>query len=117
MIKNEKDSSPAHGDRKINTFTMPPPYVQYDGQEEDYDDRNEVEYDLDREDIEWLRLINDTRERLGIPQIEEHTLEQAIDLLEKESHFQVYNLIKSNILNFIFIVCPKWSSTQYSSFN
>jgi hypothetical protein len=64
-------------------------YIQYVGREEE-SSRGEVEYDLDREDLEWLRLYNTKRQRQGLVPIEEGLLERAMDALEKESHFQVF---------------------------
>jgi len=62
--------------------------VQYTEREEE-SRRDEVEYDLDREDLEWLKLVNERRDQTRQALIAESDLERAIDLLEKESHFQV----------------------------
>jgi hypothetical protein len=64
------------------------PYINYTGIEET--SNHDLEYDLDKEDIEWLRLINAKRMKRGFSFIKENDLEKAIDFLEKESHFQVF---------------------------
>uniref|UniRef100_A0A183BZP1 PHD-type domain-containing protein n=1 Tax=Globodera pallida TaxID=36090 RepID=A0A183BZP1_GLOPA len=72
------------------SFKMPTPYVCC-AMEEEETNRNETEYDLDREDLTWLQMANARRHKAKRPSIDECTLERAIDMLEKESHFQVEN--------------------------
>ncbi|KAI1715477.1 PHD-zinc-finger like domain-containing protein [Ditylenchus destructor] len=69
-------------------FKMPEQYIRYDGREAETD-TEQVEYDLDREDINWLKLANERRKRLKEKPISESILEKAIDRFEKESHFQL----------------------------
>lgn len=69
-------------------FKIPNSYVQCTDHEEEAG-KGEVEYDLDREDMVWLQLANARRRKMGKTPIDEETLEQAMDMLEKESHFQV----------------------------
>ena len=71
---------------------IPKPYLQYTGKEEKSD--QDVEYDLDREDLEWLQLKNEARKAQGLQPIEESAFEKAIDMLEKESYFQVFGFFK-----------------------
>ncbi|KAL3100444.1 hypothetical protein niasHS_001747 [Heterodera schachtii] len=68
-------------------FKMPSAYVQCATEEEE-DNEGVTEYDLDREDLAWLQLANARRQKIGVPPIDDDTLEKAIDMLEKESHFQ-----------------------------
>lgn len=76
-------------------FQLPQSYLQYTGKEDKSD--QEVEYDLDREDLEWLQRKNQTREAQGYQPIEESIFENAIDMLEKESYFQVCAFLYINI--------------------
>uniref|UniRef100_A0A914H9Z0 Peregrin n=1 Tax=Globodera rostochiensis TaxID=31243 RepID=A0A914H9Z0_GLORO len=69
------------------SFKMPTPYVCC-AMEEEETNRNETEYDLDREDLTWLQMANARRHKAKRPSIDACTLECAIDMLEKESHFQ-----------------------------
>nr|CAB3226261.1 peregrin-like [Phallusia mammillata] len=48
----------------------------------------EVEYDMDEEDAVWLELMNEQREKDGIPQISHDQLELLMDRFEKESYFE-----------------------------
>uniref|UniRef100_A0A1I8AYM8 Bromodomain and PHD finger-containing protein n=1 Tax=Meloidogyne hapla TaxID=6305 RepID=A0A1I8AYM8_MELHA len=77
------------------TASMPKSYVKYIDCEGE-NKANEIEYDLDREDLEWLKLINEERKEKGYNSIDDIVLEKAINLLEKESYFQY---VKTGQLN------------------
>ncbi|MCP9256983.1 Peregrin [Dirofilaria immitis] len=47
-----------------------------------------LEYDVDEEDMEWLRLISKKLEKAGEERLSVHSFEVAMDRLEKESFFQ-----------------------------
>ena len=49
----------------------------------------EVEYDMDEEDVAWLRLMNNKRSNDNLDQITEDQFELLMDRLEKESYFHV----------------------------
>lgn len=68
---------------------MPKSYIKYI-ENEGENKTNEIEYDLDREDLEWLKLINLKRKEKGYNFIDDIVFEKAINLLEKESYFQVF---------------------------
>merc|ERR1719397_1997202 len=62
---------------------MPDQYIKFVEKSPDELDK-EVEYDMDEEDVEWLRLMNSKRcsDRLG--EITEDQFELLMDRLEKE---------------------------------
>jgi len=79
---------------------MPKSYIKYI-ENEGENKANEIEYDLDREDLEWLKLINLKRKEKGYNFIDDIVFEKAINLLEKESYFQVLFLLKNFLKIFL----------------
>ncbi len=49
----------------------------------------EVEYDMDEEDVVWLKLMNKKRTSENLHAITEEQFELLMDRLEKESYFHV----------------------------
>ncbi|KAJ1569054.1 nuA3 HAT complex component nto1 [Cladochytrium tenue] len=69
---------------KIPEFVYPEKhYFRYcEPTESDLDDR--IEYDMDEQDLCWLRLVNEERRRIGDPEVPELVFELIVDRLEKE---------------------------------
>uniref|UniRef100_A0A914KMF9 Uncharacterized protein n=2 Tax=Meloidogyne TaxID=189290 RepID=A0A914KMF9_MELIC len=80
---------------KLEAAIMPKSYIKYI-ENEGENKTNEIEYDLDREDLEWLKLINLKRKEKGYNFIDDIVLEKAINLLEKESYFQYVKTGQTN---------------------
>ena len=49
----------------------------------------EVEYDMDEEDVAWLKMMNSRRSSDQLTKISEDQFELLMDRLEKESYFHV----------------------------
>ncbi|KAH7729610.1 bromodomain containing protein [Aphelenchoides avenae] len=69
-------------DEPDNRRQVPSTYVRYSGKEC-------VSNSACDRDHTWLKLANQRRQKNGQTQISERLFEEAIDLLEKESHFEV----------------------------
>jgi bromodomain and PHD finger-containing protein 1 len=66
---------------------MPTNYVKYmDKTNEELDEL--IEYDLDEEDIEWLKIINNERIKNELKEIKQQDFIFIMNRLEKESYFQ-----------------------------
>ena len=50
-----------------------------------------VEYDMDEEDCEWLKMVNDQRENAGTTPVCDQDFELLMDRLEKESCFESHH--------------------------
>jgi len=67
---------------------MPDTYIKFvEKSPEELD--AEVEYDMDEEDVAWLRLMNNKRNNDNLGLITEDQFELLMDRLEKESYFHV----------------------------
>ena len=67
---------------------MPDTYIKFvEKSAEELD--AEVEYDMDEEDVAWLRLMNNKRNNDNLGLITEDQFELLMDRLEKESYFHV----------------------------
>uniref|UniRef100_A0A915M1T0 Enhancer of polycomb-like N-terminal domain-containing protein n=1 Tax=Meloidogyne javanica TaxID=6303 RepID=A0A915M1T0_MELJA len=90
LTKNELTTT-----TKLEAAIMPKSYIKYI-ENEGENKTNEIEYDLDREDLEWLKLINLKRKEKGYNFIDDIVFEKAINLLEKESYFQYVKTGQAN---------------------
>ncbi|ESO07805.1 hypothetical protein HELRODRAFT_170360 [Helobdella robusta] len=71
--------------KKPNSFGLPVSYIRsFDLLPDDLD--TEVEYDVDEEDIHWLKLLNEHRKLQKQSTLSVDMLECILDKLEKESH-------------------------------
>ena len=69
---------------------MPSSFVKYmEKTNEELDEL--IEYDLDEEDIEWLKLINNERIKEELKEIKQQDFIFIMNRLEKESYFQLDN--------------------------
>ena len=80
--------------REISDYKLPPAppmpvtYFQFVEKTPEEMDR-EVEYDMDEEDVAWLKLMNGRRTGDQLTKISEDQFELLMDRLEKESYFHV----------------------------
>ena len=80
--------------KEIEDYTLPPAppmpdqYIKFVEKTAEELDK-EVEYDMDEEDVEWLKLMNSKRNGDRLDQITEDQFELLMDRLEKESYFHV----------------------------
>jgi len=74
--------------KELQPFDRPNSYIRYiEATQEELSD--EVEYDLEEEDIQWLELVNAQRRQQGRAVVKGRDMEFMMDRLEKESYFQV----------------------------
>ena len=81
--------------RSLGSFALPKEYVRSNVNEEKIGESH-VEYDMDEEDYVWLKMANERRKRQKMKPMSEAVFEQAMDRLEKESHFQAWKFLGSN---------------------
>ena len=67
---------------------MPDQYIKFVEKTPEELDK-EIEYDMDEEDVEWLKLMNGKRRSDKLGEITEDQFELLMDRLEKESYFHV----------------------------
>ncbi|CAD5218508.1 unnamed protein product [Bursaphelenchus okinawaensis] len=67
--------------------TFPEDYVVFNGNEFEIKP-DTIEYDVDDEDVEWLKLVNEKRAKDKLKPVSEDDLELAIDKFEKAALFQ-----------------------------
>lgn len=69
-------------------FERPNAYIRYmEATPEELSE--EIEYDLEEEDIQWLEIANSKRKKQGVTLVKRKDMEFMMDRLEKESYFQV----------------------------
>jgi len=74
--------------KELQLFDRPNSYIRYmEATQEELSD--EVEYDLEEEDVQWLELANVKRRKQGGVVVKRRDMEFMMDRLEKESYFQV----------------------------
>ena len=80
----DNDKYPWH----LEERQMPSSYVKYmEKTSEELDEL--IEYDLDEEDIEWLRVVNSERVKEDLKEIKQQDFILIMNRLEKESYFQI----------------------------
>lgn len=57
---------------------------------------NQVEYDMDEQDQEWLDLVNEDRKKAQVGPVSSEIFEIMMDRLEKE-WFELVRTIKANL--------------------
>jgi len=80
--------------REISDYNLPPappmPETYYKFVEKTAEEMDkEVEYDMDEEDVAWLKMMNSRRNSDQLTKISEDQFELLMDRLEKESYFHV----------------------------
>jgi len=80
--------------REISDYNLPPappmPETYYKFVEKTAEEMDkEVEYDMDEEDVAWLKMMNSRRSSDQLTKISEDQFELLMDRLEKESYFHV----------------------------
>jgi len=80
--------------REISDYNLPPappmPVTYYKFVEKTAEEMDkEVEYDMDEEDVAWLKMMNSRRSSDQLSKISEDQFELLMDRLEKESYFHV----------------------------
>ena len=80
--------------REIADYNLPPappmPETYYKFIEKTAEEMDkEVEYDMDEEDVAWLKMMNSRRSSDQLTKISEDQFELLMDRLEKESYFHV----------------------------
>ena len=86
----ENDGYPWMRVKNNITSRLPNSYVKYIEKTIDELD-DEIEYDIDEEDLSWLKLVNKQRKSESLSEISKEQFIQLMDRLEKKSYFQLGN--------------------------